>query len=402
MLIIIVNIEDLNKMNDLRTKFIRWYFNSFHLDELYTTMETVTEDSPHHREVNVGIHTDMVVAEYLGQAFDEPSVNEWAEEDLYGAFAAAFHDVGKPAARTEAYKPERGTYYRYGGHELISTRLWEDWAVRNWKFLVSEFEFTADSIYCIGWLIENHLPWAIKKPEKRKQLALGVMRTVMFSDYFINLVKADTWGRISDDQDEKRQKVNDWCSEFEFLSQKALSAYDNTYYDEDAPILYIPVAASGSGKSTFVDVLMKRDSHYGMEIFSLDAFRLLWYVGDRKLPSAEDPYAYAFKMSCEDKHFKSRANAEFLDMVRDGCNIVVDNVNTSRKSRNWYITEARKRGYKVHALMFPIALQTVFDRQHSREDKTVPADAVRQQYMRLSYPSLGEVDKIEVIDTNLP
>lgn len=384
-------------MNDLRTNFIRWYFNEFHITDLYAAMVAVTEDSPWHREVNVGIHTDMVVGEYLSRAISDDSENEWSEEDMLGAFAAAFHDVGKPAARTEAYKPERGTYYRYGGHELISARLWEDWAVRNWDFLVREFNFSVDWIYCVGWLIENHLPWAIKKPEKRKQLALGVMRTVMFADYFTNLVKADTWGRISDDQDEKRQKVNDWCSEFEFLFEKTTAEFNHRYVDDDAPILYIPVGAAGSGKSTFVNELHKRDSAYKLDVFSLDELRLRWYVEGKNIASAEDAYGYAFKKSCDDKHFKSQANAEFLDLVRNGNNIVVDNVNTSRKSRGWYITEARKRGYRITALMFPIDLQTVLDRQHTRPDKTVPEDAVRQQYMRLSYPSLGEVDTIEVV-----
>lgn len=388
-------------MNNYRTLFIRWYFNEFQKDLLFSAMAEIVEDSPYHREINVGVHTNMVVAEYLGSAVDDASIDQWSEEDLLGAFAAAFHDVGKPAARTEAWKEQLGKYYRYGGHELISARLWEDWAVRNWNFLVEEFNFEPDVIYRVGWLIEKHLPWAIKKPEKRKQLALGVMRTVMFSDYFVNFVKADTWGRISDDQDEKRKKVNDWCSEFEFLFERTVAAYDNTYYDEAAPILYMPVAASGSGKSTFVDELTKRDSVYDMEVFSLDELRMRWYVGDRNMASAEDVYSYAFKMSCDDKHFKSNANAEFLNLVRGGNNVVVDNVNTSRKSRGWYITEARKRGYKVHALLFPVALQTVLDRQQTRADKTVPEAAVYQQYMRLSYPSLGEVDKIEVISGNL-
>jgi len=390
-------------MNDLRTLFIRWYFNEFvDRDPLYIEMSKISENSPWHRESTVAVHTNMVVGEFLAQSVTEGCENEWSEEELLGAFAAAFHDVGKPAARTEAYNAERGTYYRFGGHELISARLWEDWAVRNWEFLVREFNFSVDWIYCVGWLIENHLPWAIKKPEKRKYLALGVSRTVVFADYFINLLKADTWGRISDDQDEKRQKVNDWCSEFEFLFEKTLVEFEHRYVDENAPILYIPIAAAGSGKSTFVNKLQKRDSAYATDVFSLDELRLRWYVEGKNIASAEDPYAYAFKKSCDDKHFKSQANAEFLNLVREGNNLVVDNVNTSRKSRAWYITEARKRGYTVTALLFPINLQTVLDRQRTRKDKAVPEDAVRKQYMRLSYPSLGEVDKIEVISGNLP
>ncbi len=390
-------------MIDLRTSFIRWYFNEFvDLDPLYVAMSRVSEDSPYHRERSVAVHTSMVVGEYLSRVPDEDSVNEWFFADLSGALAAAFHDVGKPAARKEAWNEDRGTYYRYGGHEIISARLWEDWAVRNWDFLKAEFDLSPETIFCVGWMIENHMPWSITKSEKRKYLALGAHRSIGYVENFINFLKADQWGRISDDYRTKRQDVIDWCVAFSDYFDKEVSKETYRYKNEYAPILYIPIAASGSGKSTYIDNIMKRESARTTGVFSLDLLRLHWYVGDKKLPSAEDPYSYAFKKSCDDKQFKSNANAEFLNMVRDGNNIVVDNVNTSRKSRAWYIAEARKRGYNIHALLFPIDLQTVLDRQHSRSDKTVPADAVKQQYMRLSYPSIGEVDSIEVVDCNLP
>jgi len=388
-------------MIDLRTLFIRWYFNEFvDLDPLHIAMSKVSEDSPWHRERTVAVHTNMVVGEYLSRVPDENSVNEWSYADLYGAIAAAFHDVGKPAARKEAWKEDRGTYYRYGGHEIISARLWEDWAVRNWDFLASEFGLSPETIFRIGWMIENHMPWSITKSEKRKYLALGAHRTVGYVENFINFLKADQWGRISDDAPYKKREVDAWCESFTDYFDIEVSKEVYRYKNEDAPILYIPIAASGSGKSTYVETLMERESAYTTDVFSLDALRLLWYVGDKKLPSQEDPYAYAFKKSCDDKHFKSNANAEFLSLVRGGNNVVVDNVNTTRKSRAWYITEARRRGYNIHALLFPIDLQTVLDRQQTRPEKTIPADAVKQQYMRLSYPSIGEVDHIEVIAKN--
>jgi hypothetical protein len=42
-------------------------------------------------------------------------------------------------------------------------------------------------------------------------------------------------------------------------------------------------------------------------------------------------------------------------------------------------------------------------RQESREDKTVPADAVLRQYNQIQMPLYyGEFDEIIVIDNNLP
>jgi len=389
-------------MKDLRTLFIRWYFNQFaDLDPLHIEMSQFSENSPWHRERTIAVHTNMVVAEYLTRAGKETGENQWSVADLYGAFACAFHDVGKPAARTEAYKPERGTYYRYGGHELISARLWEDWAVRNYEFLVNEFDLDEHAIYCTGWLIENHLPWDVKKADKRRQLALGVKKTCRGDPtVFINVVNADTWGRISDDGTEKKQKVSDWCADFMTLYAETVAEYKTQYVNEDAPILYIPIAASGSGKSTMfrseaMDCVLKVDAVEGEVLhFSLDKLRHDWYDAD--------DYRNAFALACADKDFVNKANSAFADMTKTGQTIYLDNINISKKRRANYIRQARRYGYTVKAFLLPVALQTVLDRQTTRPDKSVPLEAVNQQYMGLSLPSIGEVDMVIIYSGNLP
>lgn len=389
------------KMRDLRTLFIRWYFNEFaDIDPLHVKMSKFSEDSPWHRERTIAVHTNMVVGEYLSRVRAKFGENEWSDADLYGAFACAFHDVGKPAARTEAYKPERGTYYRYGGHELISARLWEDWAVRNWKFLEEEFGLTSHGIYATGWLIENHLPWDVKKPEKRRQLALGVKHAVRDPERFINVVQADTWGRISDDATEKRQKTEDWCNGFRHLFKEVKEEYKTRYVNPDAPIMYMPIAASGSGKSTLLnsesmDCVLDCDNVEGELLhFSLDKLRHDWYDAD--------DYRNAFALACDDSDFKNKANKVFADMVKTGNSIYLDNINISKKRRANYIRQAHKYGYMVYAILLPVELQTVLDRQDTRGDKMVPLDVVKNHYMGLSLPSLGEVDRIIVYSGNLP
>jgi len=389
------------EMKDLKTLFVQWYFNEFmDIDPLHVEMSNFSEDSPWHRERTIAVHTNMVVGEFLTRAGSKNAENEWSTNDLYGAFACAFHDVGKPAARTEVYKPERGTYYRYGGHELISARLWEDWAVRNWKFLEEEFDMTPHGIYSVGWLIENHLPWDVKKPEKRHQLALGAKHTVHDPERFINVVKADTWGRISDDATEKRGKVNAWCDEFLRFFKEVKEEYKTRYVNPDAPIMYMPIAASGSGKSTLLnsesmDCVLDRNNIDGELLhFSLDKLRHDWYD--------PDDYRNAFALACEDKEFKNKANKVFADMVKTGQSIYLDNINISKKRRAEYIRQGHKYGYVVYAILLPVELQTVLDRQDTRSDKFVPLDAVKQHYMSLSLPSLGEVDRIIIYSGNLP
>src|SRR5271157_3546387 len=115
-------------------QFITWYNNEFKTDPLYKKMEETVEGSSWHRERNVAIHTDMVVSEYISWA-----EKNWTTETLIGAVACAFHDTGKPSARVERFKPERGIYNSFGGHEIISARIWEDFAIRNFETFCRSF-----------------------------------------------------------------------------------------------------------------------------------------------------------------------------------------------------------------------------------------------------------------------
>ena len=376
-------------MTDLKTEFITWFHNEFPETEMFVDMAMISENSPWHREITVAVHTRMVVSQYLTLVNATHMIDEtthgWGNFDLCGAFACAFHDVGKPAARTEAYKPERGTYYRYGGHELISARMWETWAAENWIMLERRFNFTARDIYVTGWMIENHLPWDISKKDKREALA-KTANSMGGPETFIAVLKADTWGRISDDATEKRAKVTKWCDEFEELCDSIVVS-DAPDFDE-APKLFMLIGASGSGKSSFFNLIGT-----DMEHFSLDRFRHEWY-------DAED-YRKAFELSCADKSFTNKANAEYANMLKRGKDVVVDNTNTSKKRRAHYIRQAKNAGYYIVGVIFPISVNEVVARQHTREDKFVPEEAVRRQYETLALPSYGEFDDIYVVDSNL-
>lgn len=380
---------------DYRSTFIYWYFNQFQLTELYQNMATMAEESPWHRERNIATHTDMVVSSYVAFAPEE-----WTYEDLLGGFACAFHDVGKPAACEKngiKWKEERGHYKSFGGHEQISARLWENWAVENYQTLINDFLFTPYDIYRVGWIIEKHLPWGIKRADKRHNIALTSLE--LFSENgpraYTNMLLADTYGRMSDDYVEKRAKVHAWIDEFNQLVEGVMAADNYRNAKTFKGRLYVLIGASGSGKTSYIKTFSNAD------VFSLDALRMEWYVEGKKIPTAEQSYDIAFRESCKDKCFKSNANQRFLEMIRSGNDIIVDNVNASKKSRRWYITEARKHGYKIVAVTFPVALQTVLDRQHSRPDKTVPDEAVRRQYMSISAPDYGEFDDVIVSTTNL-
>lgn len=151
------------------------------------------------------------------------------------------------------------------------------------------------------------------------------------------------------------------------------------------PVLYVPMGPSGIGKSTMLRKLQQKNPD--LQVFSLDVLRHKFYD--------PDDYAKAWQMSTEDREFKNKANAEFMNALSQGQDLYVDNTNLTPKSRRWYIDQARQRGYKIVGITFPnVDLDTLIARQQTRGDKNVPAAAVRQQFMSLKAPEKGEFDDV--------
>ena len=354
-------------MTDYRTKFLEM-FDQLQTTPLFIEMEKTVENSPWHREANVRVHTGMVVDEYVRRT-DERADSQWTRVEYLGALACAFHDVGKPSARIAKYSEARGDYFAYPGHDLVSARLFEDYAMT--------VGMDHDDIWYVSWLIEHHMPWDIKDFTKRKWLALTA--NAISIPVYTTMLMADAIGRTSDDSEEKVRKSEEWVDEFIELG----TTVTQTIVDDNAPVLIMPIAASGSGKSTLLDRWTAIDD---IDVFSLDRLRLSFYD--------TDDYATAFARSCEDKTFMARSQDVFKQMISTKRNVFVDNTNGSTKRRRFWIDYARQHGYAVVAVLLPIQLQTILDRQHTRGDKNVPRDAVIRQYMSQQSPSLGEFDAI--------
>lgn len=366
---------------DTESWFKHHYFNTFQNSLLFKEMQNIFENSPWHREKNILIHTNMVVDEYIKQNDDilELYPNVW----LNGALACAFHDVGKPSSIEQKQSEERGNYVSFPGHELTSARLWEDYAFQNWNMF--ENVLTAKDIHVISWLIEHHLPYKVKHQDKLNNLYIT---NRLEAGYILsNIIRADSYGRISDDHDTKKKDVENWIYSFE-NNQSQNEFYRDFLYRRSlisGSILYVLIGASGCGKSTFCKE--KNIENY----FSLDKLRLDWYDQD---------YSKAWQMSCDDSKFISKSQKEFRRMVETSNDIVVDNTNLTTKRRRFYIDEAKKNNYIIVAVTFPISLEHVMLRNEFRTDKNVPKTAIYQQYMNLQQPSLGEFDEIIVESSN--
>jgi len=353
----------------------------------FQKMARTVEGSPWHREANVLVHTEMVLNDYCRRVGLIKADDEWTRDDYLGAVECIFHDIGKPPAEIEKYSETRGKYRAYHGHELLSARLFEDYAANKYS------GFTAEEISRISWMIEYHMPWKIEDKEKLE--SIGYTSKLYGHDVYTRSLLADQYGRTSDDWDINTARSDKWVEDFNVIVENLSPRSVNL----QAPHAVFPIAPSGAGKSTYLKQLRDKAKEAGVEVvvFSLDLLRHEFYH--------PTDYNKAFQGSVEDKSFESRANARFHAMAKqaaeDNAILYVDNTNLSAKRRGWYLRVLKKHGFFTEAVLMPIKLQTLIDRQKTRGDKVVPEAAVRQQYKSLQMPLIGEFDKITTSNHNM-
>lgn len=366
----------------VKNDFINFYFNMFRTSNEYIVMNACVENTEWHRERSVAVHTDMVISQYMSLPF-KGNIKMW----LVGALACAFHDTGKLSAEKKIEKNGK-KYNSYAGHELKSARIWENFAVKHFDYLQSVFGFfDVDVIMMVAWIIEHHLPFTVVKDYKVQAL---VETNHRFGGVLTNCIKADCFGRDSDDHDKKIFNTLKWCDEFD---KKPLS--NEHQHDGIGKKLFMLIGVCGSGKSTYRSAFVEKNPD--TLVFCLDDLRELLYSEEHERGTREG-YDKAFKASCEnEKEFKSEMFTRYVEMLRTGKNIIADNMNLSAKQRRSFLIEARKKGYMCFAITFPIDYDTLLDRQISRPDKTVPIDVVYRSYYSLQQPSYYEFDDIFVL-----
>ena len=365
---------------------------------LWTAMTKCKEDSPWHREESVAIHTEMVCEEFQKRV--EKDGNPLSEDAFIITYLSLlFHDTGKPPCKVVKFKPERGHYNAFHGHEPYSARLWEDYYVSNYKLFKDWL--TIEDAYKVMWMIENHLPYDYMGNDKK----MDYLRTAMAGNLgtswkgFGYHLLGDTYGRISDDSETKRQKTEDFV-----VMMDSANVNPPRIIEENAPTLSMLIGASGSGKSSYVGALtLAGFKHYSFDDIRIELAQKKDFDNMMKAKSQADEYRRAWEYC--DTHrseFGHYADVEFIKHLKNYDSVVVDNTNTSRKTRTKFIVEAKKRGYRVEAVMFPVAKSQILERQHSRTDKSVPDDAVIRQYMGISIPWVGvEVDTMRIQTGNL-
>jgi predicted kinase len=371
------------------------FFAEFRNTKLWKDMEATTENSLWHRESSVARHVEMILEEYEKIAHlrsERQQALTW--------LCICFHDTGKPHAKKDKYTEERGHYTSFGGHEQISARIWENYAVDNWnrwKQLKKTFNLKESDIYVISWIIENHLPHNFSKESEMRRIATQMaspeFENGALADVFYDQLICDQKGRISDNHEKNIREVEEFIENIKSTPTSRLADHA-----DDAPEMCIMIGTSGSGKSTY------SATKKGYEKYSLDACRLE-YAASNGVKGENDIDRYSCAFDYCGKHrgpFRQYADQRFQALIDRGVNMVIDNMNVNYKARENYIHAAKAAGYKITTVLFPITHEKLLERQKSRKDKTVPIDCVLDHYKRISMPWAGtECHSVEICTDNI-
>lgn len=362
----------------------------FETSPIGRSMQATVEDSPYHREENTWVHTEMAIAHYL--KVYGPHRTE--RQNRLAVISLLWHDAGKPSAE-EVVETAGSTYRRYGGHEQISAVFFTEFFLQD---LPLQELITLDEARQIRWIIEHHVPFGFKDPQKRTALRTALAHTMREDEEtFFDHVRSDAAGRISDDHQQKLRSTEDWFVEFKQLSLAV------NRVDTNKGRAFIMIGPSGSGKSTWTTARVRP----GDKVLSLDTARLAFLSTKNDIGFSRGDekgfYRAAFEHACANERefnafVQQQTREAFHELRATGADVYIDNTNGSKKVRAKWIQEARAVGMKVIAVEFWNTLETLAQRQKTRSDKEVPYSSLKSQYFAQTSAWHGsEVDEVIVV-----
>lgn len=351
-----------------RNYFENW-FKKFQETDIFKTMEATVENSPYHREDNVGVHTKMVVDFFMEMNNDHP----WGKNDFLGALTCAFHDVGKPASEETHEREDGSTYRSYKSHEQISGSMFMDYVLTDKGSELAE-HLTHVDMYNVWVMVVHHQPY--KYNMERLRMLKNHMEYFGLVDTFLSVCRSDGCGRIVDNSENLIKNLDDFDERFhkaQFIRKPS----------NDSKTVCILVGAQGVGKSTIVNQIKTENEMDGLtvDVHSMDTLRKELYSED---------HVKAFFMSNEDKDFGNKVTADFNEKLKNSDYLIIDNTNISFKRRVRYRSV---KNAKIVSYVLWRGFDETLERNFNRKE-SVKEDAVSRVYYS-AYPVLyGEVDEI--------
>lgn len=373
------------------------FLTTFKASARWATMAATVEASPWHREANVAVHTEMTLDQYRSRF----AGRHGERADLVAMVALLFHDTGKPAAEETVEKKDGSgeTYRRYAGHEQASAVTFLEWYVGDPQLRAL---LTPSEARAVRWIVEHHLPYALKDPQKRRGLRTATHHTLEAAGIdpavFFDCLRADAAGRVSDDHEAKLTSVETWIEGFSAIDWVPLAPAPLVALDAP-PTTFLLCGPSGAGKSTFV----RTHRRPGDQVISMDDLKLEFYEHERPaeaalLRAAADAKA---RYDAAWEHARAhegpfgafeRTRTAHLPTAKQ---VFIDLTNLSRKARRRWVDQATRAGHRVVGVEFWNTFETLLARQTTRSEKCVPAHALSQQVDAQALCWLGhEVDGV--------
>lgn len=362
-------------------------------------MEDTIEASPWHREKNVAVHTQMAMA--CAKQFMPEDVSD--RHYVLTLLSVLFHDTGKPPMEVMKENAERGVYRSYANHEQRSARIFEGYVVDNW----TDFEgfLTPEDVYTVTWIIEHHLPYGLKQKEKVDTLVRSLLGLPNEEDVaiFFNSLRGDAYGRDSDNWDVNTANMEVWIAEYQALLATSTYCPKKVPTDEHKGHLLMLVGPAGAGKSTVRDQL---GTNY--ETYSLDDLRMQFLqelVPGETYANLDAKYRRAFQLATDNEtKFREYTQKALIELFKRSTHVIIDNTNTSAKSRRQYLELAKQRKMWTTAAYFPSSLSLLEERNELRKtkgEKTIPYSSLENMFYSVALPARGgEFDEIVRINTN--
>jgi predicted kinase len=346
-------------------------------------------DNPFHLENDVLTHTLMVYDNIKSEQIE-----------LY--IAAILHDIGKIYTRNE----KNSGKVSFFGHENVSTiyaidilnelvaETMEDKKIhRNFLPNISEKDFQSiDKILVLQLIAWHGLLWRKKSVDhnQRNNLINSKFSHDGFYQKFVEFVKADAFGRITNDEDDTLRIMED----FEYLENYI--PFNKNLYSQHNPQneVIMLVGLSGSGKSTLINKLIIDNPQKDYKIISIDN-----YLSKGKL----DYNSVNYKKEVKKAHTQSLKDIK--NYISNNDNVIIDMTNLSIETRRKKLSLFPSTKYKKIGIVLLIGLtqleinlklreKTNFN---GKERKTISKDIINKQIKSFELPGLDEFDELEYI-----
>jgi predicted kinase len=135
----------------------------------------------------------------------------------------------------------------------------------------------------------------------------------------------------------------------------------------------------------------------------LEIIVLVGIPGSGKSTLAKTRFPNHKRLNLDTLHTRKKEDQEIANCLMKGEDVIVDNTNTTRKSRNKYVQIAKLFGIPVRAVYINCPVDLASERNASRAGKEhVPDKAVRFYYKILEPPSTDEgFDSVEELIPDL-